>query len=105
MTTAINSRLYYFDNHEHKIDELRPISQVKCISRIKDGYICIHIRAGIILIVNDTAYLVLQLCDGKHTIKDITEAIAKNYSKVESFVDDVIRFIKEALRFNMVTVA
>lgn len=45
--------------------------------------------------LNDSAAIILQLCDGKHTIEDIIDSLQKRFPEIE-LKADITSFIKEA---------
>ena len=70
----------------------------KLSSKIKmrkdlDGYILYH-TSGFTMLINQTSYDILNLCDGNNSMKDITKELSIRYdTEIKTIENDVIEII------------
>ena len=96
------------DEYVYRLISERIPQKVSCRYR-KDGdhYLAYSfITNGTVSSLNRLAGEILELCDGCHSIGDITDLLSERYSEVSKIVigNDVMRCVRDLERKNLVTV-
>ncbi|HEX58562.1 MAG TPA: PqqD family protein [Methanomicrobia archaeon] len=78
--------------------------KAKYITRESEaGIIVMDTRKGKLYEVNEVGSLIVRLCDGEHTIKDIEDAICAEYDvDRETIRRDLAEFLKKMEEFRMI---
>lgn len=77
----------------------------KFVTKKSGEYAYIYLPDGTIKIVNMSAIEILKLCDGKRTVRDIAEVIAKMHGlELNVAIEEVKKFLHEAARLHVVKI-
>jgi len=70
----------------------------------KEFLVVKDIEKGSVWVINPTGAKIIELCDGKHTVKEIIDIICKSFEQTnyETVEKDVWEFIKKLSEFGII---
>lgn len=93
------------ENKKPKLKDTFSIEEkAKYITRESEtGIIVMDVRKGKLYEANEVGSLIVKMCDGEHTVKDIEDAICAEYDvDRETLKKDVAEFLKKMKEFRMI---